>query len=69
MCSSTKAYPSDLLPSEIYVDMEGQVVFVPINGTPVPFHISMIKNAVQPDPDRASAQRIGAFDGKKGKKQ
>ena len=35
--------------------MEGQVVFVPIHGSPVPFHISMIKNAVQPDPDRASA--------------
>jgi nucleosome binding factor SPN SPT16 subunit len=53
--SSTRDYPSDLPPNEIYVDMEGQVVFVPINGSPVPFHISMIKNTVQPDPDRASA--------------
>lgn len=53
--SSTRGYPSDLLPSEVHVDMEGQVVFVPIHGSPVPFHISMIKNAVQPDPDRASA--------------
>lgn len=53
--SSTRDYPNDLPPNEIYVDMEGQVVFVPINGSSVPFHISVIKNTVQPDPDRASA--------------
>lgn len=54
-CSSTRDYPNDLPPNEIYVDMEGQAVFVPINGSSVPFHISVIKNTVQPDPDRASA--------------
>lgn len=36
------------------MDMQGQVLFAPINGSQVPFHISMIKNAVQPDPDRAA---------------
>lgn len=54
MCSSVREYPVDLPPNEIYVDMEGQVVFVPINGSPVPFHISMIRNVVQPDPDRTA---------------
>lgn len=51
---STREYPSDLIPNEIYVDLAAQVVFAPINGSPVPFHISMIKNAVQPDPDRTA---------------
>ena len=39
---------------EIYIDIEGQSVFAPINGIRIPFHISTIKNVVQPDPDRAS---------------
>jgi nucleosome binding factor SPN SPT16 subunit len=51
---SAGEYPRDLPSSEVYVDMQGQVLFAPINGSQVPFHISMIKNAVQPDPDRAA---------------
>jgi len=42
--------------------MQGQVLFAPINGSQVPFHISMIKNAVQPDPDRtATYLRLNFF--------
>jgi len=55
-------YPRDLPSSEVYVDMQGQVLFAPINGSQVPFHISMIKNAVQPDPDRtATYLRLNFF--------
>jgi len=51
---STEEYPKDMSLDEIYIDIEGQSVFAPINGIPIPFHISTIKNVVQPDPDRAS---------------
>jgi nucleosome binding factor SPN SPT16 subunit len=55
-------YPRDLPSTEVYVDMQGQVLFAPINGSQVPFHISMIKNAVQPDPDRtATYLRLNFF--------
>ena len=52
---STKEYPQDLPANEIHVDLENQVVFVPINGAPTPFHVSNIKSVVQPDPDRAAS--------------
>jgi nucleosome binding factor SPN SPT16 subunit len=59
---STKEYPRDLPASEVFVDMQGQVIFAPMNGSQVPFHVSMIKNAVQPDPDRtATYLRINFF--------
>jgi nucleosome binding factor SPN SPT16 subunit len=59
---SAGEYPRDLPSSEVYVDMQGQVLFAPINGSQVPFHISMIKNAVQPDPDRtATYLRLNFF--------
>jgi len=59
---STKEYPRDLPASEVFVDMQGQVIFAPMNGSQVPFHVSMIKNAVQPDPDRAASYlRINFF--------
>jgi len=59
---STKEYPRDLPASEVFVDMQGQVIFAPMNGSQVPFHVSMIKNAVQPDPDRAATYlRINFF--------
>ena len=53
--SSTSEYPKDMPLHEIYVDIQGQSVFVPVNGSAVPLHISMIKNVVQPEPDLTSA--------------
>ncbi|KAJ1448969.1 FACT complex subunit-domain-containing protein [Pelagophyceae sp. CCMP2097] len=53
--NSTHEYPSEMPANEIHVDLEKLVVFIPINGAPVPFHISMIKNVVQPDADRAAS--------------
>jgi len=42
--------------------MQGQTLFAPMNGSQVPFHISMVKNVVQPDPDRtATYLRLNFF--------
>ena len=59
--SSTREYPNDLTQNEIYVDLAGQVVFAPINGCPIPFHISMIKNVVLPDPDRTATSDYESY--------
>jgi len=59
---SAKEYPGDVPSSEIFVDMQGQTLFAPMNGSQVPFHISMVKNVVQPDPDRtATYLRLNFF--------
>ena len=38
-------------PGKLKVDMDKEYILVPINGHIVPFHVSMIKNMTQPDPD------------------
>jgi len=43
--------------------MINECVLVPINGNPVPFHISTIKNVVQPDPDKATYLRLNFHSG------
>lgn len=49
-------------PHQIFVDMERESVLLPIHGMHVPFHISTIKNVVQPEPDQsASYLRINFF--------
>jgi len=53
---TTASYPDDLAATtEIHVDMNKEVVFIPMNGAPVPFHISSLKNSVQPESDKVSA--------------
>mmetsp|Transcript_15989 Transcript_15989/g.64504 ORF Transcript_15989/g.64504 Transcript_15989/m.64504 type:complete len:571 (+) Transcript_15989:474-2186(+) len=52
---STKEYPAEVPFNELYVDADKEVVFVPINGAPVPFHISMIKSVVQPEADKSAS--------------
>eukprot|EP01084_Bolivina_argentea_P023878 44596_1 len=47
-------YPSDTMPHQIKVDMDKEVVLLPINGHPVPFAIHTIKNVVMPEPDNHS---------------
>lgn len=44
-------YPRRVQPNQLFVDMEKEVVFAPINGQPVPLSIHTIKNVTQPDPD------------------
>ncbi|CAM9584449.1 unnamed protein product, partial [Choristocarpus tenellus] len=50
----SKEYPRKVQPNQIFVDMEKEAVFVPINGQPVPFSIHTIKNVAQPEPDNHS---------------
>jgi nucleosome binding factor SPN SPT16 subunit len=57
----TKNYPDNVLPNQVKVDMANQAVILPINGNPVPFHISTIKNVVLPDPDAATYLRINFY--------
>jgi nucleosome binding factor SPN SPT16 subunit len=43
---------------QLAVDMEAEAVLVPINGIPVPFHISTIKNASKSDEGKHTYLRI-----------
>jgi len=56
----TKDYP-DVFPNQVKVDMANETVILPMCGIPVPFHISMIKNVVLPDPDMATYLRINFY--------
>lgn len=55
-----KNFPS-LRPRVISVDMDNQAVIVPINGVPVPFHISVIKSVSKSDEGQHSYLRINFF--------
>lgn len=58
---STEDYPKDVMPHQVKVDMEKEAIIVPVNGQPVPFHISTIKSVIMPEPDRATYLRINFF--------
>lgn len=58
---STEQYPRDMRPHQVFVDMEREAVLLPIHGMHVPFHISTIKNVVQPEPDAAAYLRINFY--------
>ncbi|KAA8495563.1 FACT complex subunit SPT16 [Porphyridium purpureum] len=51
-------YPAQVRPRQIFVDLDMECVLVPINGVPVPFHISMIKNCSKSDEGSHSYLRI-----------
>lgn len=56
------AYPEGAMGHIVKVDMSNEAILLPINGMPVPFHISMIKSVVLPDPDnRATYLRINFY--------
>jgi nucleosome binding factor SPN SPT16 subunit len=57
----TRDYPDNLNPNQIKVDMANQCIILPVNGNPVPFHISTIKNVVMPDADGATLLRINFY--------
>ncbi|CAM9551683.1 unnamed protein product [Chrysoparadoxa australica] len=52
--SAPDQYPRDTMPNQIKVDMDSEVVLLPVNGRPVPFAIHTIKNVVMPEPDSHS---------------
>jgi len=55
--------PESTMPNQVKVDMINECIIVPINGNPVPFHVTMIKNVVQPEPDKATYLRINFHTG------
>lgn len=57
----TESYPSDLVQNRLKVDMNKEAIIVPIDGQPVPFHISSVKNVSMPDADRATYLRINFY--------
>jgi hypothetical protein len=52
---SASAYPYEAKGSALHVDMEREVLFLPIGGVPVPFHISTVKNVAMPEPEAKAA--------------
>lgn len=58
--SSAKSFPS-VRPRQIVVDLEAEAIIAPINGVPVPFHISVIKSATKSDEGQYSYLRINFF--------
>ncbi|RLN88679.1 hypothetical protein BBJ28_00022789, partial [Nothophytophthora sp. Chile5] len=56
-----KDYPSELRERQVMVDMRAEAVILPINGVPVPFHISTIKNVSKSEEDKATYLRINFY--------
>jgi len=52
---SSSEYPYEAKGSAVHVDMEREVLFLPLGGVPVPFHISTVKNVVMPEPEAKAA--------------
>lgn len=55
---TAEEYPKDIRRTRIYVDKDNEVVFIPINGIPVPFHIITIKNISKTEGEDHSLLRI-----------
>ena len=51
-------YPPKVISTATYVDVEQKVLFLPINGRPVPFHISTIKSVSKQDKEEATYLRV-----------
>lgn len=58
---TTREYPSNLKKNQIFCDVQREVVFVPIFGYHVPFHISTIKTVSKVDEELATLLRINFF--------
>ncbi|KAG7385750.1 FACT complex subunit SPT16 [Phytophthora pseudosyringae] len=56
-----QGYPSELRERQVMVDMRAEAVILPINGVPVPFHISTIKNVSKSEEDKATYLRINFY--------
>jgi len=56
--ASGAKFPKEARNSSVYVDDRAEVVFLPINGIAVPFHISTIKSVSKSDGHRATYLRI-----------
>jgi nucleosome binding factor SPN SPT16 subunit len=59
--SSPEDYPRDTLPTQVKVDLDKEALILPINGQPVPFHISTIKNITRPEEGQATEMRVNFY--------
>ncbi|CAI5741519.1 unnamed protein product [Hyaloperonospora brassicae] len=59
--SGPQDYPAELRERQVMVDMRAEAVILPINGVPVPFHISTIKNVSKSEEDKATYLRINFY--------
>eukprot|EP00171_Calliarthron_tuberculosum_P017009 IDg17009t1 len=57
---NVKNFPS-VRPRVLFVDMDNDTILVPINGVPVPFHISVIKSVSKSEEGQYSYLRINFF--------
>jgi nucleosome binding factor SPN SPT16 subunit len=57
----TASYPHDLVQNRLKVDMNTEAILVPIDGQPVPFHISTVKNISMPEAEKATYLRINFY--------
>jgi len=58
---SPAEYPKDVSTIQLRIDVEREVIFAPIGGIPVPFHVSAIKSITLPEPDKATYLRINFY--------
>lgn len=58
---SPAEYPKDVSTHQLRIDLEREVIFAPIAGVPVPFHVSAIKSITLPEPDKATYLRINFY--------
>lgn len=49
--TSMDEFPKNLPTNRVSVDLNKETLIVPINNKLVAFHVSLIKNITQPDPD------------------
>jgi nucleosome binding factor SPN SPT16 subunit len=56
-----QAYPPEVRERQVMVDMRAEAVILPINGVPVPFHISTIKNVSKSEEEKATYLRINFY--------
>jgi nucleosome binding factor SPN SPT16 subunit len=55
---SSKDFSSEASPNKVVLDARNEVLFVPVMGQPVPFHVSLIKSVVYTAGDPESYLRI-----------
>eukprot|EP00743_Colponemidia_sp_Colp-15_P004304 GILK01004643.1.p1 GENE.GILK01004643.1~~GILK01004643.1.p1 ORF type:complete len:1051 (-),score=281.73 GILK01004643.1:164-3265(-) len=56
--SDSSAFPKELKSNQILVDTRNEAIICPINGLPVPFHISTVKNVSKSDEGKFTYLRI-----------
>lgn len=59
--NSSSDFPIESTKSQVYIDQEKMCVFVPVNGIPVPFHISTIRNVTKTEGEESGSLRFNFY--------